>query len=59
MTEQCVILVVSNPSTEYAGSVPNVQTMTFVQCAIMVTNIISDTDSSGLTPQEVAGKLKD
>ena len=55
MMEQCAILVDSNLSMGYAGSVQNAPTMTCVLCVTMAINITYGTASSVLTHRAVAG----
>jgi len=55
MTGQCVTPVISSQYLEFVGSVPSVPTMTCVQSATIVTNIICDIGFFGLTHQEVKG----
>jgi len=55
MMGQCVIHVISSQYLEFVGSVPSVPTMTCVQSATIVTNIICDIVSFGLTHLEVKG----
>jgi len=55
MMGRCVIPVISSQYLEFVGSVLSVPTMTCVQSATIVTNIICGIGFSELTLQEVKG----